>query len=173
MENTQTITTEVLINTSNEKVWEALFTKFGETFLYNPNVERSHYTNGKLGEIGCERQCNINSKTFVKEKITNAEPMKSVTVDLIGGNMPMVKEMQIVFDIKQLKYNQTNVLLTAYFTTKPSFMGIIAKGMFKKMLTNVLIGLKYHLETGRSVSKETFKPIYKQYRNLQLFHSFN
>lgn len=173
MDKAQTITTEVLINTSNERIWDALFTKLGEAFLYNPNIERSHNTNDKLGEVGCERQCNMSSKTYVREKITKANPLKSITVDLIGGNMPMIKEMQIVFDLTKIKVDQTNVFLTAHFNTKALFIGVFAKAMFKKMLTNVLIGLKYYLETGRSISKETYKPIYSQYRNQQLNQSFN
>lgn len=172
METTRSITTEITVNASNEKVWEALFTRFGEIHLYNPNLEGSHFTKGNSGDVGCERQCNLDSKTFIHEKILSAETLKTFSVDVIGGNMPMVKTLLVKFDLKMIRENQTQVLIDASFTTKPSFMGALMKSPFKSRLTNLLIGLKYHLETGKNVSKKTFKPVYKQFKQLAPNESF-
>jgi hypothetical protein len=172
MENSKTITTEIVVNASNEKAWNTLFIRFGEIHLYNPNLVGSHFTHGQTGEVGCERQCNLDSKTFIREKILSAETMKKFTVDVTGGNMPMVKELRVSFEFLPLGVNQTKILLEASFTAKPAFMGILMKSLFKKRLTNMLIGLKYHLETGRRVSKETFNPVYSQFKKLQLNESF-
>lgn len=174
MEKSKTFSTgTVVINTSKEKVWDLLFHRFSETHLFNPNIEGSHDINNKKGEIGCERQCNMNRKTFVKERVVNIEEFKSLTIDVVGGNMPMVKEMQIVFKIESMNQNQTKVTLAAEYNTKPSFMAGFVKGMFKKMLFGVLVGLKYHLETGEKVSKAAYKSIFKKYQTLQVSQSFN
>ncbi len=172
MEKTKSIKTEVIINAPKESVWETLFTRFGETFVFNPNLESSHFTNGSPGEVGCERQCNLNSKTFVREKIVEAEPMNKFTVDVIGGNMPMVNKMKVEFEFHHIGNNRTKVSLSADIRTKPSFMFFLMKGLFKKMLTDMLIGLKYYLETGKRVNKKIYKPIFKQYQQLQLNQSF-
>jgi hypothetical protein len=167
MENSKKITTgTVFVNASKQVVWDILFQRFGETYLYNPNIEGSHRTNGRQGEIGCERECSIDKKTNIKERIVKAEEFKSVTIDIIGGNMPMMKEMQVVMNMEPISANQTKVSITAYYTTKPSFMAGFVKGMFRRMLFEVLVGLKYYLETGTPVSKKTFKSISSGYRML-------
>ena len=173
MENSKSFNLSIVVNDSRERVWDTLFTRFGEISLFNPNVEGSHFTSGSKGEVGCERVCNLDSKTFVREKIVKADPQKSFTVDVVDGNMPMVQELKVNFKIHSTKANQTQVDLTAKFTTKPAFMAALAKGMFRKKLDNVLIGLKYYLETGQPVSKKTFKPISKQYKKLELSQSFS
>ena len=173
MGNPKKIATEaVLINASKQEVWNLLFHRFGETHLYNPNIEGSHDTNGKNGEIGCERQCSIDRKTNIKERIVQAEEFKSITVDVIGGNMPMVKEMQVVMLIDPVSPTQTKVRINATYTTKPSFMAGFVKGLFRKMLFGVLIGLKYYLETGHAVSKKSFKSISGKYRDLHGSQAF-
>ena len=173
MEYTKKIATEaVLINASRQEVWKLLFHRFGETYLYNPNLESSHKTNGESGEIGCERECYIDKKTNLKERIVDAEENKSVTIDIVGGNMPMMKEMRVLMKIDPIAPNQTSVSITANYTTKPSFMSVIVKRMFKKMLFGVLIGLKYYLETGIPVSKKSFKTISKNYHSLPVGQAF-
>ncbi|MCX6221398.1 MAG: SRPBCC family protein [Bacteroidia bacterium] len=173
MGNPKKIATEaVLVNASKQEVWNLLFNRFGETHLYNPNIEGSHDTNGKTGEIGCERECSIDKKTSIKERIVNAEEFKSITVHVIGGNMPMVKEMQVIMLIDSVSSSLTRVIINASYTTKPSFMASIVKGMFRKMLFGVLIGLKYHLETGNAVSKKSFKSISEKYSILQGSQAF-
>lgn len=168
MGNPKKIATEaVIINASKQEVWNLLFHRFGETYLYNPNIEGSHDTNGKNGEIGCERQCSIDKKTNIRERIVNAVEFESITVDIIGGNMPMVDEMQVIMLIDPVSSVQTKVSIRAAYTTKPSFMAVIVRGMFRKMLFGVLIGLKYHLETGKAVSKKSFKSISVNFNKLQ------
>ncbi len=173
MENARTIITDIMVNASKEKVWEALYTRFGETYLFNPNLEGSHFTNGTSGELGCERQCNLDSKTFIREKIVQAELLKRFTVDVVDGNMPMVKELRVNFNLVQDRINQTKVQVTANFSTKPAFMASLMKRPFRKRFNDLLIGLKYHLETGKNISKKSYKPILKQYQQLQFNQSFN
>lgn len=172
MKNAKTIYTELEVNASNAKVWDALYTRFGETYLFNPNITGSHFTTGDEGAVGCERECQLDSKTFVRERITKAEDQKSFTVNIYDGNMPMVDEVEVDFILKPINPNKTKVILSGRFTTKPAFMATIMKGPFTKKFKAILIGLKYFLETGKTVSKDTYKPVFKQFKQLQPAQSF-
>ncbi|MBI3134733.1 MAG: SRPBCC family protein [Bacteroidetes bacterium] len=173
MKNSRSFKTNVVtIHSSTETIWDLLFNRFGEIHLYNPNIEGSHELNNKQGEVGCERECSLDKKTFIRERIVNADMYKSVTIDVIGGNMPMVHEMRLKFLISPIGVGKTRVQLEVEYTTKPSFMAVLVKGMFRKMLFKVLVGLKYHLETGRAVSKSTYKPVSKQFSKLHPEQAF-
>jgi hypothetical protein len=174
MENSKLIRTEtVQINVSRTKVWDILFNRFGQTHLYNPNIMGSHDTTSNQGEVGCERQCNIDKKTFIREKVIGVKEFNLIVIDTIGGNMPLVKQMQIKIKLDELSLNKTKVSIEAEYTTKPTFMALLVRNMFKKMLTSVLIGLKYYLETGKTVSKENYKIISKEYYSLEGGQTFN
>jgi len=172
MKKLRTLYTDVTINASKEKVWDALFTRFGEVHLYNPLLDGSHFVKGGTGEVGCERRCDLDSRTKLIERITKAEELKTFTVEIIDGNMPMVDTMIIEIELRELTAKQTAVLITAQYNTSPAFMGGLVKGMMKSKLTDMLIGLKYYLETGTAVSKKTYKPISKMYQQLQVNQSF-
>ena len=60
---------DVSINAAKGKIWDALYTRFGETQLFNPNIISSQYLVNNTGELGCERECMLDSRTYVKEKI--------------------------------------------------------------------------------------------------------
>jgi hypothetical protein len=96
----------------------------------------------------------------------------SFAVDVVGGNMPMLKELRVHFDLKASGEHQTKVYITAEFVAKPAFMGILMKLPFKIRLTNMLIGLKYFMETGQHVSKGTFSKVKKKYQALELNQAF-
>ncbi len=166
------IQTEVTINTLKERVWEVLFTRFGEAYLYNPSLIGSHFVTGGKGEVGCERQCSLDDKTKVVERITSAVDQKKFTVNIIGGNMPMNDEMIVELELIEITSSRTKVLLTARYNSKPAFMAPIMKGMMKSKFDDMLIGLKYYLETGKTVSKKSYKPVLKIYKQLAANQSF-
>lgn len=173
MSNRKEFNISVVISKSREEVWDTLFTKFGEISLFNPALVGSHFTTGSKGEVGCERVCNMDSKTFVKERIVKADTLKSFSVDIIDGNMPMLKDLRANFQLESIKSDQTKVILVAEYSTTPAFMGSLVKGMFRKKMFDLLVGLKYYLETGKPVSKNTYKPVYSQFKKLQLNQSFS
>ena len=172
MEKLRRISTEIQINASKAKLWDALFTRFGETYLFNPNLDGSHHSGGDVGEVGCERVCQLDSRTTVKEKIIEADELNRFKIEIIGGNMPMLKTMLAEIKLQTIDEENTRVILDAGFNTKPGFMGFLMKSPFKKKLTDMLIGLKYYMETGKPVSKKTYKPIFKSYQKLELSQSF-
>ncbi len=172
MKKLRTLHTDVTITTSKEKAWDALFTRFGEVHLYNPSLDSSHFIKGGKGEVGCERQCDLDAKTRIVERIVSAEELKKFTIDIYDGNMPMLDTMIVDIELVELSTAYISVRLTAQFSTTPAFMGAVMRGMLKSKLTDLLIGLKYYLETGKTVSKQTYKPIFKVYQQLLHHESF-
>ena len=173
MKQLKTLHTDVTINASKERVWETLFTRFGDVHLYNPSLDGSHFIKGGSGAVGCERQCDLDAKTTLIERISRADELKSFTVEIIGGNMPMIKTMIVEVELLERSSNRTTVSIIGRYNTSPGFMGWLVKGMMRGKLTDMLIGLKYYLETGTAVTKQTYKPIAKIYRQLAPQQAFS
>ena len=172
MKKLRKVTVEIDISTSKENVWDLLFNRFGEVNLFNPLIDGSHHSSGKKGEVGCERECAIDAKHTVREKITAARGNESFDIDIIEGGLPMMDEMKATIELKSLHENRTKVFFTMSYNTKPAFMGALMKGMMTKMLNKLLIGLKYHLETGKLVTKENIKYIVRAFNNIENHKSF-
>lgn len=158
---------DLTINASKEEVWDLLFNRFGEVNLFNPVLEGSHHTKGVKGEVGCERQCDINSNTSVQERITAASGNDSFEIDVIDGRMPMMDEVKGIWNFTAKGDSQTNVKITMRFNTKPALVAGLMKAMMAKMVKSMLIGLKYHMETGGLVTKANIKGIVRDYKRLQ------
>ncbi len=155
------------INASKPKVWEALFDRFGDIQVFNPNITSSNYLVGESGNLGTERYCQLDSKTYVKEKITNVNGTDSFTIDIYDGNLPMMEKMIAVVDVYEKDKNETEVKFTFSYSTSPGFMAPLMKSPMKSRMSKLLIGLKYHLETGKTLQETSFKSIYKDYKRLE------
>lgn len=166
MENLKEVTIDVTTNTSKEQVWDLLFNRFGEVNVFNPLIEGSHHTIGTQGEVGCERQCDLDAKNSIHEKIVRARGNDSFDIEIIKGGLPMMKKMSGTFDLDAIGPSRTRVTFTMRFNTKPAFMAMFMKGMMRKMLLKMIVGMKYHLETGNLVTKENIKRIMKDYKHL-------
>lgn len=166
MEKLKEVIIDIEVNSSKEEVWDLLFNRFGEVNVFNPLIEGSHHSSGQKGEVGVERVCNLDAKNDIREKITAARGNDSFDVDIIEGGMPMMDMMKATFNLKAVDVNQTLISLTMKFNTKPRFMANLMKGMMQKMLSKMLVGLKYHLETGDSVTKNNISKIMKDYKYL-------
>lgn len=166
MEKLKEVIIDIEVNSSKEEVWDLLFNRFGEVNVFNPLIEGSYHSSGQKGEVGVERVCNLDAKNDIREKITAARGNDSFDVDIIEGGMPMMDTMKATFNLKAVDVNQTLISLTMKFNTKPRFMANLMKGMMQKMLSKMLVGLKYHLETGDSVTKNNISKIMKDYKYL-------
>ena len=163
---------DVSINGSKDKVWQALYERFGETAIFNPNIISSEYIKGDSGKLGCERECYLDSKTYVKEKIVEVESTDSFSVDIYETNMPMMKTMIVRFDLFEVSKTNTNVSMTFNYNTSPSFMAAIMKIPMKSKLGKLLIGLKYFIETGKTMQDSDFRSIFKTYKRLEEQEAF-
>ncbi|MBL4624271.1 MAG: SRPBCC family protein [Flavobacteriales bacterium] len=168
----KTVKLQISVNASKAESWDLLFNRFGEVNVFNPVIEGSHHTTGAPGEVGCERQCDIDSKTSIHEKIVAARGNESFDIEIIEGGLPLMDKMYATFSLSETAPNKTVVEFTMKFNTKPAFMAFLMKGMLAKMLYKMLIGLKYHLETGSLVTKENIGKIEKQYKQLPTDESF-
>ncbi len=158
---------DIIVNTSKEELWDLTFNRFGEVNVFNPVIEGSHYTSEAKGEVGCERHCAIDSKgTHVLERIVDATGHDSFEIEIVGGNMPMMEAAFARFNFEDVAPNKTQVHLVMRFRSKPAFMAPLMAIMIKGMLSDMLKGLKYHLETGELVTKENIKAIKKAYNGL-------
>lgn len=172
MSQLKTFKIEVLVKTSKEEAWDLLFNRFGEVSVFNPLIDSSHYTKGPKCEVGTERKCQIDSKNYVHEKIAAARGTNGFDIDIIEGGLPMMGEMKAAIDLEDMNNGFTKIIMAMHFNTKPAFMALLMKGMMRKMMMKMLIGLKYHLETGVNVSKSTIDAVVKQYNSLGNYESF-
>lgn len=152
------------IHASKDEVWNLVFNKFGSVNDFNPIIEGSHHHNGTEGEVGCERVCEIDSKTKVIEKITDAKTGEYFSIAIVDGGLPMMDEMTASMHLKENRQGGTEVKIVANFSTKPRFVAHLMKATIKKMFFKMLIGLKYHLETTELVTKDNIKTIEKEYK---------
>ena len=57
--------------------------------------------------------------------------------------------------------NKTEVKMTSLVSTSPGFMFYLMKGQLGKGLIKHLFGLKYYLETGKTVNMENYADVVK------------
>ena len=79
----------------------------------------------------------------------------------------MINKIIASLDLEATGSKETRVNMTMSYNTTPRIMGGVMKSQFLKMITNILVGLKYHLETGNLVTKKDGKGIMKAYKGLK------
>ncbi|MCE7995214.1 MAG: hypothetical protein HEP71_24765 [Roseivirga sp.] len=156
--------TEV-INASKEKVWEVLFYQYGDIHVHNPGMIASHYmNNGTKGELNSKRHVNFSEKLWLDETITEVEEFKRVKIVADDHNLPMMRDMSATYELKAIGNDKTELKMTSVATSSPGFMMYLMKGQLAKGLVQHLFGMKYYIETGKTLSKEKFSEVYKNYR---------
>ena len=157
--------TEV-INAPIEKVWDVLFNQYGDIHIHNPGMIASHYMNDfNKGELNSKRHVNFSEKLWLQETITEFEEHKSVKMVADDHNLPMMREMSAVYELKPLGNDKTELTMISDANSFPSFMMYLMKGQLAKGLEMHLFGMKYYIETGKTLSKEKFSEVYKSYTN--------
>lgn len=154
-----------VINSSIENTWEILFNQYGDIHIHNPGMPTSNYIdNATKGTLNCSRHCMFDDKLFVDEKITEVDEYKSFKVEVFNHNLPFLKDMYAIYELFSIGTNKTEVKMTSYNSTSPNFVIYLIKGQLAKGLKKHLFGLKYYLETGKTVNKDNYSEIYKNYR---------
>ena len=174
MKKLRNINLDIIVNASKEEIWDLTFNRFGEVNVFNPIIEGSHYVSEAKGAVGCERQCDMDSKgTHVVERIIDATGHDTFEIEIIGGNMPMMEKAYARFSFDEIGANKTRVRLEMRFRSKPAFMWPLMSMMMKRMMPDMLKGLKYHLETGEFVTKQNIKAIKRAYEGLREGQAFS
>lgn len=154
----QTVKVELRIDAPADKVWEAMVLDYGAISNFSPYIYSSNYESGSLkGEIGAERKCSFNAKgsQWVHEKIKSIDHNRRVMVNvpIDGAKLPLdYNNTQAFYTVKENPDGSSTAGYEMQFRTKPAFMGMLAKGGFKKQLGGTLVGLKHFVETGEKVN---------------------
>jgi len=155
-----------VIAASKEDTWEVLFNQYGEIHIHNPLMLSSSYMHGSSrGELGCERHCKFDEKLYLNEKITEVDE-KNYRLKIVATehNLPFFKEMSAVYELSSVGTGMTEVKMTSYNTTSPRFMIYLMRGTQVKTLAKHLFGMKYYIETGKTVDNHNYSKIYKNYK---------
>lgn len=152
-----------------EKVWAVIGEDYGSIAYSHPKIMDSEYINGtlKAGE-GAERVCYFNEKQtqFLKEKMVDYSPedMRFTNTVFQAGKFPVDPEnTKAVYQVRDLGNGSSEFSFDMQFRTQPAFMGMMAKGKFKKLINDYFIAVEHHIKTGEKVTKENFKSIKKLY----------
>ena len=165
----QTIEVEHVINAPAEKVWKVIAEDFDKISNSHPKLVSSGFLNGaQETEVGCSRVCNYNDKgsKFLKETVTyldNDSMTLGIDIFEVEG-LPINPEYSTaVQKIVPIDDNSSKMIMTVNYRTKPSFLGGLAKGGFKKGIRDYGIAIEHHVNTGETVTKENFKFAKKKY----------
>ncbi len=150
-----------VVNATNEKVWNALFNAYGDIYLHNPGIVKSFNMNdATIGALGCSRHCDFVGGMFVEEEITQVKENENFTVTVTNSSYPpAVKKMYAVYEITSLGDDKTEVKMTLNILTDPEMIAAGIAEQMKEPLGFHLIGLKYNIETGKTVTMENFPNI--------------
>lgn len=153
------------ISASKEKTWEVLFDQYGDIHIHNPTMIASNYLNkASKGELNCVRHCKFSERLFLDEEITEVDEDKSFTIVVRKHNLPFVKEMSATYELSSISDEITEVKMTSYNSFSPSFMKYLMSGQMSKSLVKHLFGMKYYIETGKTLDKDNYSETFKQYK---------
>ena len=154
-----------VISASKERVWEVLFTQYGDIHIHNPTMKSSNYMyDASRGELDCVRHCEFTDKLFLDEKITEVDENDSFKVVVLEHNLPFVKEMSATYELSSIGDEMTNVKMVSLNSFSPGLMKYLMRDQMSKSLVKHLFGLKYYVETGKTVNKNNYSEIYKDYK---------
>ena len=89
-----------------------------------------------------------------------------INVPIDGAKLPLdYDNTQAFYTVRENPDGSSTAGYEMQFRTKPAFMGILAKGGFKKQLGGTLVGLKHFVETGEKVNlaNEKYEEIKDKY----------
>ncbi|MEO0603890.1 MAG: SRPBCC family protein, partial [Myxococcota bacterium] len=118
-----------IINAPRERVWDVLFSQYGDIHLHNPTMQSSHYLHGaERGELGCVRHTQFTDKLFLVEEIAEFEDGRSVTIVATEHNLPFLRKMSATYELSDATDGGTQVKMTSYASTFPGFMIYLMRG---------------------------------------------
>jgi hypothetical protein len=156
---------KIEVNATKEQVWEVLFNQYGDIHVHNPGMIASNYVgNETKGALNCVRHCKFDEKLALDEVISEVDELASFKVVVTNHNLPLLKHMSAIYELTTVDANKTIVKMTSYNSTSPGFMIHLVKGAMAKALRKHLFGMKYFIETGKTVNPDNYASIFKSYK---------
>ncbi|MCO4747034.1 MAG: hypothetical protein KC912_19715 [Proteobacteria bacterium] len=152
-----------------EAVWDVLFHQYGDIHVHNPTMQSSGYMNGATkGEVGCLRHTEFSDKLFLDEAISDAVDQRRLTVVATEHNLPFLREMSAIYELSPNPDGTTELRMTSSASTFPSFMIYLMRGQLGQSLKKHLFGMKYYIETGKTVDMDQYDEVFEGYRSTPL-----
>ena len=150
------VSSQVRINAPKGEVWEAL-ADFGGIYKWNPGVSHSYITSGNAQDRGATRHCDLPSPSgaYLKERIVEWRDGEYLKVEIFETNLPL-KQNIVEFSV-EADGDGAIVKVTPDYTLKYGPLGSLmdalwARRKIQKGFNDLLAGLKYHVETGETVT---------------------
>ena len=146
--------TEIRIDAPREKVWEVL-SDLGGIYKWNPGVSHSRSTSESSGGEGATRHCDLASpKGYLEERAFDWREGEGFKIDVYESNLP-IKRNVVEFTVRSVE-DGTIVSVAPDYELKFGPIGalldrLVAGRQLRKGMDNLLVGLKYHVETGELV----------------------
>ena len=154
----------ITINASREETWKILFDQYGDIHLHNPTMISSNYMHeASIGELDSKRHVEFSDKLYLEEKISEVDELNSFTVVSTEHNLPFLNTMSATYTLSAIEDEVTELKMTSFNSTSPGFMIYLMRGQLRRSLAKHLFGLKYYIETGKTVDKDTYSEVLKGY----------
>ena len=152
------------INASREKVWEVLFSQYGDIHVHNPTMTASSYMHGaSKGASDVVRHCEFGEKLYLDERITDVDEYKSFRVDVVEHNLPFVRDMSATYELSSTDDEATELRMVSFNSFAPGFMKYLMRGQMRKNVAKHVFGLKYYIETGNTVDQDNYAEVSANY----------
>lgn len=153
------------INASREDVWEVLFSQYGEIHIHNPTMKSSSYMHdASRGALDVVRHCQFTDKLYLDEQITEVDENNSFRVVVLEHNLPFVKEMSATYELSSIGDETTVIKMVSFNSFAPGFMKYLMRGQMRKSVAKHLFGLKYYVETGKTVDQDNYSEVFANYK---------
>ena len=158
-----TIESIIYINAPKEKVWAAL-ADFGNIQNFHPGLKSSHSTSKENEGVGATRQCVLKPMGTIQERIVEWNKGESMLVHIYEGkNMPPIN-----FDTTKARFTlredggKTKTTMTMNYELKGmggAVMGPMLKSQYSKVIPQILQGLKFYVEQGKTPTSQDIKQL--------------
>lgn len=145
---------DTVINAPQEQVWQVL-SDFGGTYHWNPSVIESHTTTDESGGVGAGRKCDLGNGQWTEEEITDWKDGELMQATIVNSNVP-ISTAVVTFNLIPNSDSSTRVKLHIDYKLKYGPVGVLmdlvmVRRMYRKTMSELLAGLKHHVETGEEI----------------------
>ena len=121
------------INASTEKVWEVLFSQYGDIQIHNPTMTASSYMHGASeGASDVVRHCEFGKKLYLDEQITDVDEHKSFRVEVVEHNLPFVRDMSATYELSSTDDETTELRMVSSQLVRPRIHEVPDAGTAEK-----------------------------------------